>query len=256
MTIFEPAGIPSRWAKICNENWINEIWLPSKFNINTFSKAGVNKAKLHIMHYCINTENYKPMVKRNNKKFRFTYIADCTERKNLPLLIKAFTNEFSQREKAELFIHTTSSNKEQIDNFINNNLITKNKENVIINTTKLSETEIINLLANSNLYISVDRANGWGMPCMEAMALGTLTATVNWSGSTEFMFNTNSLLIEPSRLVMVDAISALDQPYYAGQYWADVREVAIRKTLRKAYTDWDKLEKIRKVDAYHYTYLV
>ena len=248
MTIFEPDGLPSQWVKICNEPWINEIWLPSRFNIKTFSKSGVYKNKLSLIHYCIDTVNYKPTNTRNkNKKFRFTYIADFGQRKNLPLLLNAFCEEFKPNDAVELFIQTTSNSKGLIENFINSNSgLLKNRGNIIINTTKMSGSEIINLIGTSNVYVSVDKANGWGMPCMEAMALETLTATVNWSGSTEFMFKSNSLLIEPSGIETVDSESALNQPYYIGQKWATVSIKAVRNVLRKAYAEWDELEDIRK----------
>ena len=248
MTIFETNAIPSRWAKICNESWIDEIWLPSKFNINTFSKSGVYKKKLRLIHYCIDTTRYKPTNARNkNKKFRFTYIADLSPRKNLPLLLRAFSEEFKPNENVELFIQTTSDSKGLIDNFMKDNInLLKNRDNILINTTKISESKIIKLLGSSNVYISVDRANGWGMPCMEAMALGTLATTVNWSGSTEFMFKSNSLLIEPTGLGVVDYDSALNQPYYIGQKWATIKIKTIRDTLRKAYSKWDNLKDIRE----------
>ena len=58
--------------------------------------------------------------------------------------------------------------------------------------------ELASLYKAIDCYISVDRANGWGMPCMEAMAVGKPAATVNWSGSTEFMKKNNSVFDEES----------------------------------------------------------
>ena len=237
MTIFETDSIPLRWTKICNEKWINEIWLPSKFNINSFSKSGVSKTKLRLMHYCIDTTKYKPINTKHSDNFRFTYIADFGQRKNLPLLLDAFSKEFSSNEYVELFVHTTSNNKLSIKKFLKDNAnLLKNKNNIIINTDKMSDIELIKLISASNMYISVDKANGWGMPCMEAMAIGTPAATVNWSGSTEFMFKSNSLLIKPDGLELVDPISALEQPYYIGQKWAVVKPETVRNVLRKAYS--------------------
>ena len=242
MTIFETDKIPSLWTRICNAKWINEIWLPSKFNINSFSKSGVSKYKLRLMHYCIDATRYKPIKNKTSDKFRFTYIADFGQRKNLSLLLAAFSKEFSSNDHAELFIHTTSNNKLYLNKFLKDNeSFLKNTDNIIINTDKMSDTELIKLISNSDIYISVDKANGWGMPCMEAMALGTPTATVNWSGSTEFMFKSNSFLIEPSGLELVDPISALNQPYYIGQKWATVKTETVRKVLRKAYSENKKL---------------
>lgn len=248
MTIFEPAAIPKNWVRICNASWIDKIWLPTKFNIETFSKSGVDKSKIDLVHYCIDTTKYRPIsYSDENKRFRFTYIADFSPRKNLLSLINAFCNEFGPEDPVELFIHTTSGNMALIENFINENKgLLGNRGNVIVNTTKMTGQDIVKLMASSNVYVSVDKANGWGMPCMEAMALGKLAITVDWSGSTEFMFKSNSLLIEPSGLEVVDAESALNQPYYIGQKWAKVETDTIGKVLKNAYSNWDALEEVRR----------
>src|SRR5256885_6609552 len=74
------------------------------------------------------------------------------------------------------------------------------------------------------------------MPCMEAMALGKPAATINWSGSTEFMTSDNSVLIQPTgRLTPVDRRLARELPeLYGGQCWAEVSETEVRRAMRWA----------------------
>src|SRR3546814_2107906 len=45
-SMYETASIPSNWRESCNDPCIDELWVPSQFNIDTFSTAGVNRPKL------------------------------------------------------------------------------------------------------------------------------------------------------------------------------------------------------------------
>ncbi len=251
MTIFETDSIPKIWASICNKKMFDEIWIPTMFNFKTFSKAGVEKNKLRIVNYGLESTNKKSGTRyvKKDGRFRFLYIADLIPRKNIPLLVEAFGKEFGSNPNVELFIQLSYSNQAALDEFISkyNNLL--KHSNIFIGKDRLNEAEIGYLIESSDVYISVDRANGWGMPCMEAMSKGILSATIDWSGSTEFMKKDNSLLIKPSRLELVDSYSASLNPIYCGQKWAHVSENDIRKTLRYAYMNRGKLGKLSKKGA-------
>ena len=84
------------------------------------------------------------------------------------------------------------------------------------------------------------------MPCFEAMALGVLSATVDFSGSTEFMKRSNSLLIKPIKLVKVDALSAMKNPIYSGHRWAEVKLSLVKRIMRMAINNQNKWARLRK----------
>ena len=246
MTIFETDSIPKNWVHICNKGSFDEIWVPTMFNFKTFSKAGVRKDKLRVVHYGL--ENIDKSIgaeyKKKNRRFRFLYIADLIPRKNIPLLITAFSKEFENNDNVELFIQLSYSSKLVLNEFMSKYDNLFRRSNIIIGKEKLTENQVASLIASSDVYISLDKANGWGMPCMEAMSYGVLSATVDWSGSTEFMKEDNSLLIKPSKLELVDPESALLNPIYCGQKWAHVSEQTVRKTMRNAYENNKKLQKL------------
>jgi hypothetical protein len=81
---------------------------------------------------------------------------------------------------------------------------------------------------------------------MEAMAMGRPAATIDWSGSTEFMKRHNSLLISPAgKLVPVDWRLVKTRPrFYEGQKWADVSVEEVRRVMRLAF---EKPEMLRAV---------
>lgn len=250
-TIFETDRIPKAWVKPCNE--MDEIWVPSHFNLKTFSESGVKKEKIKVIPYAVDTSIFNPNVKPvslpNLKKFKFLYVFNYSYRKAPEVLLEAYLKEFKKDEDVCLILKSINTDYPNLD--FNINLIIKR---VIVKIGKsqndLPQVYLINfpssikdlasLYKAIECYISVDRANGWGMPCMEAMATDKPAATIDWSGSTEFMKKNNSFLICPKRLVPVDKRSSRINPIYSGQKWADIDINSLRKLLRYIYQNKEK----------------
>jgi glycosyltransferase involved in cell wall biosynthesis len=254
-TIFETDRIPPKWVKRCNE--LDEIWVPSKFNLETFSTSGVDKSKIKVLPYGVDTEFYSPTNEaiqiEGKRGFSFLYVFAFDWRKGFDLLLKAYYEEFSASDDVSLILKVFRPayfcGKEDIKSLIfcsvSERFKKKDLPHTIIIDKRLSSEDIKKLYNTCDLYISTDRANGWGMPCMEAMAMGKPAATIDWSGSTEFMNEENSLLIRPTgNLVPVDERLIASRPFYRGHRWAEVKVEEVRRVLRFAYESRDALSKI------------
>jgi glycosyltransferase involved in cell wall biosynthesis len=87
------------------------------------------------------------------------------------------------------------------------------------------------LIRSSDCYISLHRAEGLGLGLAEAMYLGKPTIATGYSGNTEFMNSTNSMLV-PYTLVPVPNGA---YPNGADQMWAEPDiEVAAEKMQKMA----------------------
>ncbi len=53
-SMYETDSIPNGWVEQCNDE-VDEIWVPSHFNVETFSKAGVNSSKLFVVRAELDT---------------------------------------------------------------------------------------------------------------------------------------------------------------------------------------------------------
>jgi glycosyltransferase involved in cell wall biosynthesis len=244
-TIFETDRLPQHWIAPCNS--MDEVWVPSQFNVDTFTRAGVDGAKLVSIPYGIDTSRYTPSeIKRTEGPFTFLYVCVFSWRKGLDLLLASFLNEF-RRGEARLVMRVYSDGYEgvagdEVERVLYESvdgLVQKaadERPEVQIITRAQSSAELKRLYESADLYISTDRANGWGVPCQEAMALGVPAATIDWSGSTEFMHEDNSVLIHPEdELVPVDRRLADAVPdLYAGHRWARVEPAEVRRAMRWA----------------------
>lgn len=263
VTIFETDGLPPRWAGMCNA--MDEIWVPSEFNRQTFSGAGVQPEKLAVIPYGIDVSAYAPSPAVQKKPpFTFLYVCDFHWRKGLDLLLEAFINEFepgearlvmrvhgryadqgvASHEVERVLYETVDGRLERSDGL---------RPEVIVMTEPLSPEALKSLYESADLYISTDRANGWGLPCQEAMALGVPAAAINWGGGTEFMREDNSVLIQPEKeLVPVDPRLASTLPHlYAGQHWPRVEPAEVRRVMRWAVEHPTELRTIAENGARH-----
>ena len=91
------------------------------------------------------------------------------------------------------------------------------RADVIVIERYLPAAERDALIRGAAAYVSLHRAEGFGLTLAEAMSVGTPTIATGWSGNMQFMNDNNSFLV-PSRLIDISA----DTPVYAGLgQWAD-----------------------------------
>lgn len=251
--LFETNRLPDGWARECE--FVDEVWVPSQFNLRTFSQAGIPSEKLHVVPYGVDTEFFHPHSAKAGLPeapgFRFLYVSFFDYRKGFDLLLAAFLQEFRGSKDVSLIIKTGFQPGHGVDAPVSLDpkvslarllgmeaqLLAEDSPKVVVITDHLSQERLRALYSACHLYVSTDRANGWGVSCMEAMAVGVPAASIAWSGATEFMNERNSLLIRPTeRMVPVDPRLEAARPIYKGHLWAEVTVEEVRRVLRWAYT--------------------
>lgn len=91
------------------------------------------------------------------------------------------------------------------------------RSDVIVIERYLPAAERDALIRGAAAYVSLHRAEGFGLTLAEAMSVGTPTISTGWSGNMQFMNDSNSFLV-PCQLIDISA----DTPVYAGLgQWAD-----------------------------------
>lgn len=254
-TIFETDRIPDAWVRDCRE--VDEVWVPSRFNLETFAGSGVPREKIRVVPYGVDTDYFRPVSEtfpvRGKKGFCFLYVFMFDWRKGFDLLLEAYMREFSSSDDVTLVLKAYKQQGETRD--IRQEILSSvedrirvpetNRPHLVILDSPLPLDRLRSLYNTCDLYISTDRANGWGMPCMEVMAMGKPAATIDWSGSTEFMTAENSLLIHPTgKLVPVAERLAHERPLYRGHRWVEITVDEVCRVMRFAVTHRDHLEKI------------
>lgn len=228
-TMLEVTGIPREWVD--QANMMDEIWVPSTFNVQTFQESGV-KRPINVVPLGVDPQYFHPDIKGFPLENTFTFLSifEWGERKAPEILLKAFTDEFSATEEVALVCKVGNSDASiNISQEIANLNLRKNGGRVrVLLNRKLRQYEMGVLYRSADCFVLPSRGEGWGMPYLEAMACGLPTIGTNWSSQTDFMDDGNSLLIEVEGLIYADAKC----PYYDGFQWAQPSYEHLRKLMR------------------------
>lgn len=246
VTIFETDRIPETWVPPCNA--LEEIWVPSQFNLETFVGSGVDRHRIRVVPYAVDTAEFHPGADLppypfppDTRRFKFLYTFAFDYRKGFDLLLQAYSEEFSSAEDVSLVLKVYQpawANEVDVLEELQRSIPKRpDTPHIQLIFDRIDHSTLKSLYRSVDCYVSTDRANGWGMPAMEVMAMGKPAITIDWSGSTEFMTDRNAFLIKPTgRLVPVDMRLQKKRPeLYMGHCWAEVEVGEVRRVLREAF---------------------
>ncbi len=246
-TMFETDRLPVGWAEACNR--MDAVWVPTEFNRETFSGAGVAPEKLRVVPGAIEISRFDPNAAplriNGARGFNFLSIFDWTLRKGWDVLIRAFVAEFKAEEDAALLFKIHSSLGVSLENIVRRvesfliDALGRDPNripDIVFQDTNLPDARMPSLYRAADCYVMPTRGEGWGRPFMEAMAMGLTTIGTNWSGQTEFMNADNSLLLDCG-IVEVPEEGWREIPTYQGHKWAEPSVPHLQKLMRRAFED-------------------
>ncbi len=181
--------VPSKWAQeVCSQHGIKSSVVPLGVDPYVFSPANFPRDE-------------DPTVFLNISKWE---IRKCHD-----ILITAFNRAFEKSDNVKLVMVPTNffigekGNKEWSDYYKKSKLGDK----VDILPRLSTQQEIVNVIRKSDCCVQISRAEGWNLPLLEAMSVGKHVIASNYSGSTEFTNEDNSMLIEtPNREPAFDGV--------------------------------------------------
>jgi glycosyltransferase involved in cell wall biosynthesis len=242
-TMFETDRLPEQWVRTCNR--MDEIWVPTDFNIETFSRSGVDASRLFKIPGCMPAatldSDLEPLELPRRRGFSFLSVFDWSLRKGWDVLLRAFTQEFGSDEGVCLYLRVHSSLgytapeiREQMEAYLRSesDLDARHLDAVVLLPDTLSSTDMLRLYRSVDAYVMPTRGEGWGRPYMEAMAAGLPVIGTGWSGHTEFMKKNNSYLIDYQLEDVPDTVLK-EVPLFAGHKWAEPSAEHLRSLLRE-----------------------
>jgi glycosyltransferase involved in cell wall biosynthesis len=161
--------------------------------------------------------------------FAFNY-ASVFERKNPLGAIEAFARAFAPGEAA--LVIKTAGGALFPDEVARLTRAAAEHPDVVVIDGSLAADEYRALTESANAYVSLHRAEGFGLTIAEAMALGKPAIATAYSGNLEFMSPDNSYLV-PYTLTPVSE----GTPYPADAQWADPDLDVAASQLRAVYDD-------------------
>ena len=220
-------------AMIAQLHRIDEVWAPTNFVARTLRRY--TNIPIHIVPTVVRT--MKPSgpigdirakfnIPRSATVFLFTFDFNSTVGRKNPIgVINAFAKAFPSPSSSNPILVLKSLNLNFDPTF--ERILRQAMDSIggILIDSYLSEHEISDLLCSCDVYVSLHRAEGFGLGMAEAMAIGKPVIGTGYSGNLDFMNTNNSCLVGYSlrRITSADLAQnkGMSEIYQEGSLWAE-----------------------------------
>jgi|GEM_PF-853030 glycosyltransferase involved in cell wall biosynthesis/GT2 family glycosyltransferase/Flp pilus assembly protein TadD len=243
-TMFETDRLPAGWADSLNR--LDEVWVPSEFNRRTFSAAGVEPGRIHVVPGCVDASRYGSglpyPLPGGRKGTTFLSVFQWVRRKGWDVLLRAWADAFDPRADVRLVLRCHPFGKDASpmrDRFLESleelGLSESKMASILLLDGFVPESEMPSLYLASDVFVLPSRGEGWGLPYLEAMASGKPCIATAWGASSDFLNEDNAWLASPRDTVPVGETACRENPYLSTDHrWADPDPAEVARLLRKA----------------------
>lgn len=200
-----------------------QIWTPSEYSADAIRRS-VN-IPVRVVPHILDFEEINSAT-ANREKFGlpaeqllFGFFFDCksvVERKNPHAILDAFRIAFGSGTKDALLLLKVGS-PEIAPLEIARLRRAAEDLNVVWITATLPREDVLCLMKSLDVYISLHRAEGFGLTLAEAMAMGKPVVASNYSGNVDFMTESDSCLVRTK----VIRTTKRNGAYPAGTRWGE-----------------------------------
>lgn len=216
---WELPEFPDLWVKQCT--YFDEIWCPSAFVRDAI--AAKVPLPVQVMPHAIElpspATDGRQRFRLPTDRFLFLFAYDLNsyqERKNPLAVIAAYRLAFPDERGVGLVIKTQNP-KRNPEAFASLCAAIAGLSQAHIIAEALPAGEVHTLQASCDAFVSLHRAEGFGLSVAECMYLGKPVVSTDWSATAEFVNARNGCPVKCRRV----ALTETHGPYQRGQIWAD-----------------------------------
>jgi len=203
-----------------SHRYLDEIWANSSFSAEAIQKQVDCPVYPFPLPVSVPELEAPPREELNLPAgfvFLFCFDFDSIfERKNPTAVIRAFLEAFPDEEQVFLQIKSINGSKAPDKLQLLRSAAAGDPRISIVDEYWESQ-RVRALMASCDAYLSLHRAEGFGLTMAEAMAYGRPVIATGYSGNLDFMNDGNSFLVTPR---MIEVAEGCD-PYPRGAFWAD-----------------------------------
>lgn len=236
---------------------MDEVWVANETSKGVLESHGI-KSKVRVVPHTFDISKYQKRygelsIPQAEGTFKFYYIGDFNDRKNLESIVTCFHSEFEEDENVSLVLkfNKFGTTPKQLHDGVVEYLmqikkrlrIRSNYKQEIIVTDKLPEESIYSLHQYCDCFVCPSRGEAWSIPTLEAMAFGNIPIASNFGGPAEFIDKSNwrtGTLINGVYSCCKSNDAAFPDLFTSKEYWFQPCEKQIREQMRKYYESWEK----------------
>ncbi len=226
---WELAMPPEHWP---NDDVVwDEIWTPSSFAARSLAKR--YRCPIHVVPHVVLKAGTPRVWRKTEEPLTFLTMADARSsfvRKNPRAVVNAFRRAFPDERDVRLIIKLQRSrDTEELDALIRE---VGDDSRIEMMCATIDREKIQELFQKAHVYVSLHRAEGFGLPLLEARALGLATIATGYSGNLDFMGAEDSVLVPFDLVEMTDSDGV-----YGRVTWADPSIESAAVSMRRFYEE-------------------
>ena len=215
--IFESDKLPNYLIEYY-QKYAKLLWVPSQWGKEVLINNGIAEAMIDVVPEGVDANQYHPYLRgsidKTGEPFRFLSIGKFEARKGYRELLEAFKLAFDNSPEVELVIKADyfldpENKKQQCIQLINEFGLT----NVKLIWGELTTVQLFELYNFADVYVTATRAEGWGLPIIEAAASGLPIIAPFYSGQKEYLEYIESTFLKTNYI-----LSKIDDPEFM-HFW-------------------------------------
>ncbi|MBW8010752.1 MAG: glycosyltransferase family 4 protein [Chloroflexi bacterium] len=254
-TVWETDRIPPFWVGPIN--MLHRVIVPTEWNKKVFQQGGIT-IPINVVPHMVNprfTDKAESAKLKPEKEYTFYFIGTWSERKAIPMLLKAYWETFSADDPTNLVIKTTSLDwTKSIRPHVLEKILLRTKIRVAllkrgykspakvqVISNEIGEDEIYMLHQTSDCYISLCRSEGWGLGAFDAASLGKPVIMTGFGGQLDYLPDDLSYLVDYD-LIPVQT-KWRGENFAPGQRWANPDLKHASRLMKKVFNDQERAAK-------------
>lgn len=151
------------------------------------------------------------------------------DRKNPRAVVESFLRAFPAGNSGVSLLLKTSNGHRNPGKLRQLLEISEGDPRIIVRDEIIGRAHIQALQRCANAYVSLHRAEGFGLGMAECMALGKPVIATNWSGNVDFMTPDNSCLVDYELIPVNEG----EYAHHEGQRWAEASRTDAARFMRR-----------------------